>query len=174
MSVTIAALKATLAASTTFQSVTGSANSTEAAGHIFYGLADEHIAAQVPPRAVLDFDETNTERMGGISTTGTLSLLLQIPVGSDYLQSSPHQYAVDPTKWNDAWLDFFNKVGAIWREMDVLMGASPYLAAVKTSMGRNGLDRIAEDRSDALDENDATLPAKDVWYCELLFDWRGG
>lgn len=172
LSVTADALARTVAASTTFQTVTGSANATEALTHIFYGMANDHIAAQVPPRCIIDFDTTETDQEGGIGSNGVLAALIQIPVGSSYVQSGT--YAIDPTKWNDAWLDFMNKIGAIWRECDTLIKSGTYLSGFKISNGKCGLDHIAEDMENRKDENDSTLPGKDTWYFELLFSWRGG
>jgi len=172
LSVTIDALRRTIAGSSTFQTVTGSASATEALDHIFYGKASDHIAAQVPPRAIIDFDETSDEQDGGIASSGTLSIIIQIPVGSSYVQSGT--YHIDETKWNDAWLDFMNKIGAIWREMSVLIASGQYITATGIKNGSCGLDRIAEETSDRKDESNNTLAGKDVFYFELLPSWRGG
>jgi len=172
LSVTIDALRRTVAASTTFQSVTSSADATAALAHVFYGKASDHIAAQVPPRAIIDFDETETEQDGGIGSSGTLSVVIQIPVGSSYVQSAT--YLVDETKWSDAWLDFMNKIGAIWREMDELIKSAQYVTARQIKSGGCGLDRIGAEMSDRKDESDSTLAAKDTFYFELLLPWDGG
>lgn len=174
VSVTFDALARTFANCAGFRTLANETTEAGALSHIFYGQAFDHIAAQVPPRIIIGLDDAKSAQEGGIASSGKLSVRLEIPVGSSYLQSGT--YELDNAKWNDAYLAFWNTAGVIWREADLLIlnaAAGGYISASELEYVAHGLMIVGRDTADRKDENGATLDGKDCWFLELSVNWMG-
>lgn len=132
-------LRKTVAASASFQSWTGTADATAA-------LARVHLVNAAPaatrPLAAIDWarNHSSTREADGthawFTRQGTLSLLLRDTIATS-------------TSDEDAALDFLNKVGALWADMEALAGTSGYLD-IQSIRIVQGPERPEEDEVKAL------------------------
>lgn len=125
LSKTLLHFKNLIAASTTFQSVVGADDATEALAFILEFWADEKDEDEQIPNAVirhLGGLEANRTSTTGWLYTGPILMLFTFPATGDY---------ADKSEFRNAGIDFTNKVGAILDEMKTLVatdpGAGPYL-----------------------------------------------
>ncbi len=150
-------LRNSIAYSSTFQTVVGEANETDAKTHIFYYEADESNADHAMPRCIIDYaDNEEREQLGftGNSTSGTLIAYFEFLTNASYTHRS-----------EDAGLDFDNNIGAIVKEMQAAQGSDPsgYLdiASITVDTGNRG-------PSKKKDHNGIGF-----YGCPVLVTWNG-
>ena len=121
-SIPIQALAATVAASTTFQTLVGAEDAAEAIGHVYYLEADDRRDSDADdmandrPRAIVTFPTHRIEQVGlaSLNHAGSLELSLEAEVPSEH-QGNKRQEAL--------W--FANTYGAIVDEMFAAAWSDP-------------------------------------------------
>ena len=147
-----------VAASTTFQTVTGAANPTAAMAHIHSPYADDHLVAGVMadprPRCIINHQEYSRDKLGTAygATTGTLQLVFEF--------DPPAPIDPDP----NVRLSYFEEqIGDIMDEMEENAGKDRtaseqvYLAAGRTHLNASKFELVAGPMEAIQDEEDGYL-----------------
>lgn len=159
-------LRYLVAASATFQTITGAASTAAALSYVHFDADDTSDSTETRPRAIIDLSQYEASRiaLATFGHTGGVYLTFEFSPSSSYSANR-----------DDALIEHLDRIGRIRREMQVLQGAgagsTPFTGETYVSIGRMQLI-VLPHRVDLV-PGDASETVKAIYQSTYLVEWVG-
>ncbi len=160
-------LRYLVAASSTFQTLTGAAYTAAALSYVHFDADDTSDSTETRPRAIIDLSQYDASRIA-LATFGH--------VGGVYLTFEFSPSTDNSANRDDALIEHLDRIGKIRREMQVLQGTgqaggTPFTGETYVTIGR--MQMIVLPHRVDLVPGDASETVKAIYQSTYLVEWVG-